>query len=80
MTPYDIVIATFNDHRKVDSAVRKLIDAGFNPKNLSVVGRGYDNEEKIIGLYNTADGLGFWGRYGAFWGDFGIFCAVEYFW
>ncbi len=68
MNPYDIVIATFDDHLKANSAVHKLIDGGFNMKNFSVVGKGYHTEEKIIGFYNVGDRMKLWGKYGAFWG------------
>jgi hypothetical protein len=82
MNPYDIVIATFDDHLKANSAVRKLIDGGFNMKNFSVVGKGYHTEEKIIGFYNVGDRMKLWGKYGAFWGAIwglmfgGVFLAL----
>jgi len=82
MTPYDIVIATFDDHLKADAAVRKLIDGGFDMKNFSVVGKGYHSEEKIIGFYNMGDRMKLWGKYGALWGGLwgllfgGVFLAL----
>jgi hypothetical protein len=82
MNPYDIAIATFDDHLKANSAVRKLIDGGFNMKNFSVVGKGYHTEEKIIGFYNVGDRMKLWGKYGAFWGAIwglmfgGVFLAL----
>jgi len=82
MTPYDIVIATFDDHHKVDAAVHKLMDGGFDMKNFSVVGKGYHTEEKIVGFYNIADRMKLWGKYGAFWGGLwgllfgGVFLAL----
>jgi hypothetical protein len=68
MTPYDVVIAVFDDHRQADAAVRKLIEGGFDMKNFSVVGKGYHTEEKIVGLYTVGDRMKMWGKYGAFWG------------
>jgi hypothetical protein len=82
MNPYDIVIATFDDHLKANAAVHKLIDSGFNMKNFSVVGKGYHTEEKIIGFYNVGDRMKLWGKYGAFWGAIwgllfgGVFLAL----
>jgi hypothetical protein len=82
MNPYDIVIATFDDHIKANAAVHKLIDGGFNMKNFSVVGKGYHTEEKIIGFYNVGDRMKLWGKYGAFWGGIwglmfgGVFLAL----
>ena len=43
-------------------------------KNLSVVGKGYHTDEKVVGFYNTGDRIKFWGTRGAFWGGFwGLF-------
>jgi hypothetical protein len=43
-------------------------------KHLSVVGKGYHSEEKVVGFYNTGDRIKFWGSRGAFWGGFwGLF-------
>jgi len=68
------VIAVFNDHDDVDSAVGKLIDAGCNMENFSVIGKGYNSEEKVVGFYNTGARMKFWGKAGAFWGGlWGLF-------
>ena len=37
-------------------------------KDLSVVGKGYHTEEKVVGFYNVGDRVKFWGTRGAFWG------------
>lgn len=52
----------------------KLTAAGFEMKHLSVVGKGYHTEEKVIGFYNIGDRVKFWGSRGAFWGGmWGLF-------
>jgi len=71
MSPYDVVIAVFKDHRETDAAVRKLIDGGFDMRNISVIDRGYHTEESIVGFYSLSDRMKTWGKYGAFWGGFG---------
>jgi len=74
MTPYGIVVATFDDHQEADAAVRKLITAGFDMKHFSVVGKGYHTDEKIVGFYSIGDRMKIWGKYGAFWGGlWGLF-------
>lgn len=74
MDSADTVIAVFKDHDMADAAVKKLTAAGFEMKNLSVVGKGYQTEEKVIGFYSTGDRVKFWGVRGAFWGGFwGLF-------
>jgi len=80
----DSVIAVFADHPAAEAAVKKLTAAGFDMKNLSVVGKGYHTDEKVVGFYNTGDRVKFWGTRGAFWGGFwglffgGLFMAIPF--
>lgn len=64
MNPDDVVVAVFEDHQQVDRAVRKLIEGGLDAKHLSVVGKGYHSEEKVVGFYNTGERMKMWGKYG----------------
>ena len=74
MEPTDTVIAVFADHQAAEAAVKKLTASGFEMKNLSVVGKGYHTEERVVGFYSTGDRIKFWGTRGAFWGGFwGLF-------
>ncbi len=68
MTDNNAVIAVFTDHQGAEAAVKKLADAGIDMKHLSVVGKGYHTDEKVVGFYNTGDRVKFWGKRGAFWG------------
>ncbi len=74
MEKIDSVVAVFADHNAAEAAVKKLAATGFEMKNLSVVGKGYHTDEKVVGFYNTGDRIKFWGSRGAFWGGFwGLF-------
>jgi hypothetical protein len=74
METTDTVVAVFADHQAAEAAVKKLTAAGFEMKNLSVVGKGYHTEEKVVGFYSAGDRIKFWGTRGAFWGGFwGLF-------
>jgi hypothetical protein len=64
----DTVIAVFADHNAAETAIKKLAAAGIEMKNLSVVGKGYHSDEKVVGFYNIGDRVKFWGARGAFWG------------
>ena len=46
-------------------------------RNLSVVGKGYQTDEKAVGFYNAGDRIKFWGTRGL-WGMFfgGLFLAI----
>ena len=55
-------------------AVKALATARFDIKDLSVVGKGYHTDEKVVGFYNLGDRVRFWGTRGAFWGGlWGLF-------
>lgn len=74
MDKYETAVAVFPNHEAAESAVKSLATAGFEMKNLSVVGKGYHSEEKVVGFYSTGDRIKFWGSRGAFWGGFwGLF-------
>ncbi|MGC1818049.1 MAG: DUF1269 domain-containing protein [Casimicrobiaceae bacterium] len=68
MTDLNAVVAVFADHQGAEGAVKKLADAGIDMKHLSVVGKGYHTDEKVVGFYNAGDRIKFWGKRGAFWG------------
>jgi len=68
MEKVDTVVAVFADHNAAETAVKKLTAAGFEMKHLSVVGKGYHTDEKVVGFYNVGDRVKFWGTRGAFWG------------
>jgi hypothetical protein len=80
----DTVIAVFPDHDAAETAIKKLTSAGFEMKNLSVVGKGYHTDEKVVGFYNVGDRVKFWGTRGAFWGGFwglffgGLFMTIPF--
>lgn len=62
------VVAVYDSHETAEKAIKKLTDANIPMKEISIIGRGYHTDEKVIGFYNTGDRMKFWGKYGAFWG------------
>jgi hypothetical protein len=50
MEEIDTVIGVFADHNAAETAVKKLISASFEMKSLSVVGKGYQTDEKSLRL------------------------------
>ena len=68
------VVAVFKDHDAAEAAVKRLAKSGFDIKQLSVIGKGYHTDEKVVGFYNTGDRVKFWGANGAYWGGlWGLF-------
>jgi hypothetical protein len=78
----DTAIGVFSTHNAAEDAIKGLTKAGFDMKKLSLVGKGYHTDEKVVGFYNTGDRVRFWGTRGAFWGGFwglffgGVFMAI----
>jgi uncharacterized membrane protein len=70
MTKNNSVVAVFKSHTEAEAAVKELQQAGFNMKQLSIVGRDYQTNEDVVGYYNTGDRMKYWGKVGAFWGGF----------
>ncbi len=74
MDKLETAVAVFPDHDAAEKAVKTLTAAGFAMKQLSVVGKGYHSQEKVVGFYTAGDRVKFWGSRGAFWGGFwGLF-------
>jgi hypothetical protein len=79
---YETAVAVFPTHEGAEKAVKSLTASGFEMKNLSIVGKGYQSDEKVVGFYNIGDRIKFWGSRGAFWGGFwglffgGIFMTI----
>jgi hypothetical protein len=68
MQHVDALVAVFEDHRSAETAVKRLISAGLDTKQLSVAGRGFRTGEDRLGFYNVGDRIKFWGVRGEFWG------------
>ena len=68
MSATDATIAVYDTHLLAEDAVRKLANAGFDMKTISIVGQDYHTEEHVVGFFNAGDRAKFFGRLGAFWG------------
>jgi len=81
ITDPEAVVAVFNTHSEAENAVRQLQRGGFNMRKLSIVGKGYQADEKVVGYYNLGDRVKYWGGLGAFWGGlFGLLFGTAFFW
>ena len=68
MTDASSVVAVYNSHIDAEQAVAKLSGASFDIKQISIIGKDYHTEEKVVGYYTTGDRMKSWGGIGAFWG------------
>lgn len=62
------MIAVYNTHTDAEAALAKLNQASFDVKKVSIIGKDYHTEEKVLGYYTTGDRIRAWGGLGAFWG------------
>ena len=75
------VVATYDTHTQAEDAVKELQKAGFDMKQLSIVGRDYHTDEHVVGYYNAGDRMKQWGKFGAFWGGiWGLLFGSAFFW
>jgi hypothetical protein len=78
----ETAIGVFPEHETAEKAIKSLAAAGIDMKNLSLVGKGFHTDEKVVGFYSSGDRIKFWGSRGAFWGGFwglffgGIFLTI----
>ena len=76
MSEENVAVAVFDSHTKAERAVTTLGRSGFPLSQLTIVGKGYHTDEKVIGFYNIGDRIKLWGRNGAFWGGlWGLFAG-----
>ena len=68
MSKEDSVVAVYHTHTEADQAVKELQRGGVDMRKLSIVGKGYQTDEQVVGYYNTGDRMKHWGKMGAFWG------------
>ena len=82
MTHDHSTVALFNTHASAEAAVRRLSEARFPIKRLSIIGKGYETEEQVVGFFNLGDRVKLWGKNGALWGGLwglltaGVFMTV----
>ena len=73
MDKYETAVAVFPTHQEVERAVKSLTAAGFEMKNLSVVGKGYHSGRRWSASTTRAIALSsgeLAARSGADFGDF----------
>jgi hypothetical protein len=75
------VIAVFDSHDQAEEAVRTLERTGFDMRRLSIVGKGFHEEQHPMGFFTTGDRARSWGAAGAFWGGiWGLLFGAAFFW
>ena len=68
MEQHHASVFIYPTHAEAEQAIRILDRAGFDIKQLSIIGKGYHSEEHPVGFYTTSEKIKTWGGVGAFWG------------
>ena len=68
MSSENTAVAIFDSHQNAEEAVRALGRSGFSMGQLTIVGKGYHTDERVVGFFNTGERIKVWGKNGAFWG------------
>ncbi len=61
-------VAIYPTHEGAEMAIKSLSAAGYDMRNLSIIGQNYQTEEHPVGFVNTGERMWSWGKLGAFWG------------
>lgn len=76
MNEENVIVAVFDSHAEAEEAVREIGRSEFPVGQLTIIGKGYHSDEKVIGFYNVGDRIKLWGKNGAFWGAlWGLFAG-----
>ncbi len=70
MIKRDAVVAIYETHTEAETAIKELQRLGFDMKNLSIVGKENQSEDRVVGYYNSGDRMKHWGGTDAVWGGF----------
>jgi len=60
-------VAAFRLHVTAEAAIAKLQQSGYSMKSLSIVGRDYHTDARVIAYYNAGDRMNYWGKGTPLW-------------
>lgn len=67
MSKKNTCVLLYSSQQDAEQGIDKLQKQAFNMETLSIVGKGYHNEEHPIGLYTSGEQLRFKGAQATFW-------------
>jgi hypothetical protein len=80
MSEENASVGVFETHTEAEDVIQELQKAGFDVRQLSIVGKDYHTEEQVVGYYNAGDRVKYWGKLGAFWGGiWGLLVGTAFF-
>ncbi|MDQ2667810.1 MAG: general stress protein [Gemmatimonadota bacterium] len=67
-TTKSAIVTLYDTHQEAEEAVRALHRDGVDMRQLSIVSKGQETEDAVVGFYTAEDRMKAWGKHGAFWG------------
>jgi hypothetical protein len=68
MAEYNATVRIYDPHAEVQATINEIQRSGFAINRLSIVGKDYHIEERVIGDANVSDRIKVWRQFGDFWG------------
>jgi len=62
------VVRVCAPHAEAKATIKELQRSGFDMNDLSIAGRDYHTEERVLGHHNAGDRMKMWCQLGDFWG------------
>src|SRR5258706_16441153 len=73
-------IAVYDNHPAAEEAVRTLHEAGFDMTKVSIGGKDFLPDERVVGFSNIRERVKYWGGTGALWGGlWGLLLGTAFF-
>jgi len=61
-------VAVLSDQSGAENAIKALKNSCFDITKLSVLGKDFQSEDNVVGIYGAGGRMKYWGTMGAFWG------------
>ena len=68
MAENSTVVRVYDPHSEVKATIKELQSSGFKMNKLSIVGKDYHKEKRVIGYAHAGDRMKVWCQFGDFWG------------
>lgn len=68
MAETNAVVRVYDPHTETEQTIKELQRSGFDMNKLSIVGKDYYTEERVIDFHNAGDRMQVWREIASFWG------------
>ncbi|PCJ87401.1 MAG: DUF1269 domain-containing family protein [Thiotrichaceae bacterium] len=81
MSEKNTCVSIYSSHQSAEQALGELRVEGLDVQQISIVGKGYQNEEHPVGFYTTGEHIYYQGVQTAFWSNLQkLLSSASFFW